>query len=138
MEDKQLRILALTKLYEYNRTHYSVQNFEKDAVFQGVEPNELNFAFQYLGTQGLILNGVVSSNGLHHFNPQYITGKGIDIVESLMLGITTKIKDKLVKDASSVLEKIPIFLAEAAKNQDLWDALIKIFDGLIEKLQFII
>ena len=91
-----------------------------------------------MGTQGLIINGVVSSNGLHNFNPQYITGKGIDIVESLMLGITGKIKDKLVKDAYTVLEKIPIFLAEAAENQDLWDVLIKIFDKLIKELSFIL
>jgi len=138
MEDKQLRILILTKLYEFNRTHYSVQEFDKNLIFRGVDPNQLNFAFQYLGTHGLILNGVVSQNGLVNFNPQYITGKGIDIVESLMSGITGKIKDKLVKDAYSVVEKIPIFLAEALENQDLWDAIIVIFDKLIEALKIIL
>ena len=54
MEDKQLRILVLTKLYEFGRTHYTVREFEKNVVFQGIDTNQLNFAFQYLGTQNLI------------------------------------------------------------------------------------
>lgn len=90
-----------------------------------------------MGTQGLIVNGVVSQNGLHNFNPQYITGKGIDIVESLMLDISTKIKNKL-GNASSAIEKIPIFLAEALTNPDLWNTLIEIFDELIRQLSLII
>ena len=137
MKDKQLRILVLTKLYELNRNHASVNDFKKLITFDKVEPNQLNFCFQYLGTLNLIENGTVNRGGMYEFSPQIITGKGIDIVEYLMLEIKSKIKNEIFEKASSVIEKIPIFLAEALVNQDLWDALIVIFDKLIKALTFI-
>lgn len=137
MKDEQLRILVLTKLYEYNRNHYTTSHFKSDKIFEGGEPNQLNFCFQYLGTLGLIENSTSVTGGVYDFNPKIITGKGIDIVESLMLKITTTMKNKLFEEASSVIEKIPIFLAEALVNQDIWDTLIKIFNELIKALMVI-
>ena len=137
MKDKQLRILVLTKLYEFNRNHVSIRNLDKNVIFSEVDSNQLNFAFQYLGTLNLIENATVNRGGISTFYPQIITGKGIDIVESLMLGIKTKIKNEIFEKASSVIEKIPIFLAEASANQDIWDALIVIFDKLIKALMVI-
>ncbi|PBO85311.1 MAG: hypothetical protein COA77_04240 [Thaumarchaeota archaeon] len=137
MKDGQLRILVLTKLYELNRNHASVHELEKNMLFQGIEPNQLNFCFQYLGTLNLIQNASTNHVGIYNFSPQFITGKGIDIVESLMLDIKTKIKNNLFEKAHSVIEKIPIFLAEASVNQDLWDMLIVIFDKLIKAIMVI-
>ena len=135
MEDKKLRILFLTKLYEYNRTHYSTLQLVKDSIFDGVDSNQMNFCLQYLGTINLIQTSSRHSAGLTSYNPEVITGKGIDIVESIVSEI--KIKNEIFEKASSVIEKIPIFLAEALTNQDLLDAIIIIFDKLIEALKVI-
>ena len=109
----------------------------KNTIFDGVDSNQMNFCLQYLGTLNLIQTSSRHSAGLTSYNPEVITGKGIDIVENLMLDIKTKIKSELFQKAHSVIEKIPIFLAEASVNQDLWDALIVIFEKLIKALMVI-
>ncbi len=135
MEDKQLRILFLTKLYEYNRNGASVLDLVKNTIFDGVDSNQMNFCLQYLGTLNLIQTSSRHGGGLTSYDPEIITGKGIDIVESLVSEI--KIKNEVFEKASSVIEKIPIFLAEVLKNQELLDAIIVIFDKLIEALKVI-
>jgi len=135
MEDKQLRILFLTKLYEHNRNGASVHNLEQNAIFDGVDSNQMNFCLQYLGTLNLIQTSYRHGGGLTRFTPEVITGKGIDIVESLVSEI--KIKNEIFEKASSVIERIPIFLNEVLTNQELLNAIIAIFDRLIEALKII-
>ena len=135
MEDKQLRILFLTKLYEYNRNGASVRGLVQNTIFDKVDSNQMNFCLQYLGTLNLIQTSSRHSAGLTSFTPEIITGKGIDIVESLISEI--KIKNEVFEKASSVIEKIPIFLAEVLTNQELLNTIIAIFDRLIEALKII-
>ena len=135
MEDKQLRILFLTKLYEYNRNGASVLELVRNVIFDKVDSNQMNFCLQYLGTLNLIQTSERHGAGLTSYNPEVITGKGIDIVESLVL--RSDIKNKLFEKASTVIEKIPIFLAEVSANQDLLNTIIEIFDKLIQALTVI-
>lgn len=138
MKDAQLRILFLSKLYESNRNGASILNIKEDELFKDVDENQWNFCFQYLGTLNLIQYS--SSNrgaGLYTFNPLYIAGKGIDIVESLMEKITTKLKNSVIENSSSVVEKIPIFIAHTLENPDFWDTVIEIFEKLIDAMMVI-
>jgi len=138
MEDKQLRILVLTKLYQHNRQGASIKNFTEDKIFEGVDEKQFNFCYQYLGTQNLIEYESSGGGGLWSFSPLFIKGQGMDIVESLISKISDKIKNSLIKNTSSVIEKIPIFLAESLTNLDLWDAAIQIFDKLIQALSVVL
>lgn len=132
MKDKQLQILVLTKLYQLNRNQENANTLKKDAVFEDIDPKQLNFCFQYLGTMKLIDNAYSNNRGVYYYIPQTITGTGMDIVESLMSKISSK--NKIFENASSVIDKITVFLVEASTNSDIWDALIKIFNQLIKAL----
>ncbi len=137
VKDEQLRILVLTKLYELNRKQESVSNIKNDEIFNDVEPSQLNFCFQYLGTLHLIDNSYSHERGIYRYDPQIITGKGIDIVESLMSSLGKKIKDTVFQNATSSIDKVVIFLADFSTKQDIWDMLIQFFNTLIEKLMVI-
>ena len=137
MDDKKLRILILTKLYELNRQKQDFRNDIFEVIDKEVSPEQLNFAFQYLGTSGLIENASSHNGGVYKFYPQLIKGKGIDLIENLVTKTAEKIKNESLINASTMLDKILIFATNILTNPDFFETALKIFDKLIEALQII-
>ena len=137
MNDDKLRILVLTKIYELNRKQEASHLWRQDKIFADVEPTQMNFCFQYLGTLNLITVSYANKKGIYNYSPEVITGKGIDIVESLMKGFAKKIGEKIAQNSTGVLDKVVVFLTEYSIKQDILDMLIKLFNEIIQKLMSI-